>query len=244
MDRKIICKKLLLGCIFLLLLWIGGYFLTGCCLPRFGTLEYNIIIEPQKRETLNDVTIYFPFPSYKGNPVKGVLSDMNRWYNEYAKNKCPGVTLDLIKTNHGKMLRIQIPRLDRAFSLFSRTSFNYLAFDRTLPPDKYLLLPMEDEIEAPIDEGGYGGYPESPNKFFTYVYSEYEGGSGLILRNKYTINYAALWPSQVAGSGGGLTYIGLEELPKDHAPLLPLIINWQGWKRILGINFKWRYGDK
>ncbi len=67
----------------------------------------------------SNITIYLPFPHYKGKPDKKVLDwlkkniayETQRHYNEEFKQIASNVKLDLIETDYGKMVSLYIPKL-------------------------------------------------------------------------------------------------------------------------------------
>ncbi|MEW6680584.1 MAG: hypothetical protein AB1297_06200 [bacterium] len=100
---------------------IWGLLLIGCggCFFTFGPTEgppkefdtsYTIIVQS---DDAREITLYLPFPHYKGKPdmryLKWLREDLGykqKWYaSSFLKSK-----IDLIDTEYGKMLYIYIPK--------------------------------------------------------------------------------------------------------------------------------------
>lgn len=219
MNRKLL-KLCLIGCLSVLIFLI--LVLSVVFTYRKVSVEYVFNIKPKEGETLKEVTVYLPFPSYRGKPMRKIFDDVKKDY-EVIEKFSPGVKWELIDTKHGPMLKVYIPELNESFGVDSWTTLSGI-FLKTPPQDKFLLSPRENVIST--HKSSFGDY----RNFYTYIYSDYREGSGFILRIDYHILHKlSLLPSQ-AGSGSGGSCVGTRELPKEWR--YEIEINEKGWIKL------------
>jgi hypothetical protein len=99
--------------LFIVISLIFLYFLGVFHKP---VLEYQIFISlPENVSEMRDITIYLPFPYYRGFPIpyyKGKpIKKIAECFQIACKTKNAKCTL--IETKYGKLLKIQIPKLSR-----------------------------------------------------------------------------------------------------------------------------------
>ncbi len=128
--------------------------------------SYNIIVSS---DDASDITIYLPYPYYKGKPDKRYLQwlrenlDKNylkadaSWYRDEYKESwkvARNIKLDLIDTEYGKMLYIYIPKLSPAERIFGQVYFE--TSDRPLKTNPKTMfddykLTYEDKIKPEME---------------------------------------------------------------------------------------------
>ncbi|MDI6892745.1 MAG: hypothetical protein QMD08_07180 [Actinomycetota bacterium] len=211
---KILSKRA--GLIFVLMM--STLFLSGCV--RDVTLEYSIAIIPKEGEIPKNVTVYLPFPVKNGKPCKKIFTAMKELYQSQIADDFPDVTFELISTKYGKMLKIHIPALTRGIGVHGEATAINTVFNKVYPQDKYILSTMERKVE------------NGEKKSYVHIYSEFENGTGFILRSLYDVTYGD-WGFTQAG-GGGITLIGTDKEPPDYIYGQPysVEINRKGWIKL------------
>ncbi len=200
-------------------------------ITRHVTLDYSIGISPKEGETLRNVTVYVPFPVYKGRPIKGIYSNLKETYQKYMAGDFPDATAILVNTEHGKMLKIHIPKLDKPFGVGGGCELTDWTFEKTLPQYKYQFSTSEKET---VDD---------KTMQYVFINSDYEEGSRYLFSGKLDVNY---WEGSLAmflpiniehARGGWATLIGakFDDLPHDFdwgTPYYEIEINEKGWIRL------------
>ena len=201
----------------IVLLIMSTVFLSGCV--RNVTLRYSISIIPKEGETLENVTVYLPFPAYKNRSIQKIFNEIETDYKKYRKDEFPGAKFNLVSADYGKMLKVEIPKLHKGFPIYGRYALINTAFDRLYPQDKYVLSTMEQKVN------------NGEEKSYVHIYSDFEDGTGFILRSIYDVDYSD-WSLAQAG-GGGITLIGIDKVPEDYS-LQPysIEINQKGWLKL------------
>lgn len=173
-------RLVILTCIFLITF--------GCqsCIRRERTVmfDYSFGIGPKEGENPKNVMVYLPFPHHEGKPFTKILKALKKRYNEYERESIPGVTLDLVETKYGIMLKIHIPLLKVGFGIDVHSS---LRESISLPPPstRYLLNPRVNVRKVTYHQADQG--PIKGLMSDTYAFVSYQDGTGLSLGADYEV---------------------------------------------------------
>ncbi len=226
-----------LAALILILLCYAGLNYLFNPRERSVSLEYVVGIRPKRGEIPKNVTIYLPFPRYKGKPVEKVFEAMEHQHEKYLDEEPEGMNLELVETKYGKMLKVFIPTLERGWGGYADPldpkygpCFKESA---SLPPPstRYLLSPR---FEVTTNK-------EGDQISHTWIYLGYKEATGIVLRSQYIVKHRA--QSRIGGffgqhpaGGDFFAFIGSDKLPdwreQPYTMPVPLEINEKGWVKI------------
>lgn len=190
---------------------------------RVGQLKYYFVVKQKPSETLQDVTLYLPFPRDEDTPLEALVQ-ASRWSIGifYDEKEDPNVSLKTVDTKYGKMLKVRISKMDSetgSVSIHGECVYStLLPFGRA---DKdYPLMPM-------TQKGSNSSVP---------VYAEYEGGTGFYFWLVYSAesedHYLPVMPESQGSSiilGTGATVSGTNPSTFKNDSIW---INKQGWQKL------------
>ncbi len=154
------------------------------CIP-----DYQEKMKKEEEEEITDITIYFPFPHYKGKPHKKMMGwlrenfekDVKMYFKFMNSPDAPqsrkkvwketfsNIKLDLIDTKYGKMLKLYIPKLNiEALPLLQYTNDENTAVDL---PGRDIRLTEKDKETIHKDytlfsnEDGFSVIRDKVNKY-------------------------------------------------------------------------------
>lgn len=146
------------------IIFFTSVFTPGCGCERSNQLEYRVSLLPVEGETLSNVKLYLPFPHYKKKIPKTMLNAIEKDRREFRSEG----KYDVVHTPYGDMLKVQLTGLYRGGGGVSGT-YGFKSGIWYEVADDYPLAPV-------VKQG-------SNEK--TYVYADFEGGSGLYLHIRY-----------------------------------------------------------
>lgn len=213
----------------LLLFVLVGMFLARSCgfTIRSMTMEYIVGISPKEGETPKDVTVYLPFPIYKGKPASDVFDEIKKDFEEYDKKDFPGMTLKIERTQYGPMLKAYIPKLERGYGIGVRITKPISVFSRVSPTRNYTLEPrfaIGDPFEV-VD----GIHIWEVRKGYSKTFLDYKGGTGIIFGQKFEVSSTTHYFISLYSGATKRYIVGLDEFPKGEAKKIATEISKKGW---------------
>jgi len=179
---------------------------SGCGRKQHVSFRYDFAISPKKDQVLKDVTVYLPFPTKDGKPIREIYESLMRDYNKYWADDHPNARVSLENTEYGTMLKISIPEVDqRGFGLEGGYGFEEAYTEEKIAPH-YMLAPRKDVKRL----SHLIGYVAD-----TYVYADFKGGDELGLALEYDISILSppLFPLDYVPEDGYTAYLGFDEPP-------------------------------
>jgi len=215
---------------FSLLVLVGILLARSCGFTiRSMTMEYIVGISPKEGETLKDVTVYLPFPIYKGKPALIIFNEIKKDYEEYDKRDFPGMTLKIEKTQYGPMLKAYIPRLEKGYGIGVRITKPISVFSRVSPIRDYVLEP-QFEMGKPFEVAD-GMHIWKVRKGYSKIFLDYKEGTGIIFGQKFEVSSTTHYFISLYSGATKRYIVGLDELPKGEKTTAKISaeISKKGW---------------
>jgi len=194
-------------------------------------LEYIAGVAPKENETLENVTVYLPFPLYKGEPAIEIFEEIKRDFEEYDKRDFPGMTLKIADTKYGPMLKVYIPKLDKGYGIGAHLTKPISIFSRVEPTRDYVLESRFKMGESPEVVENDKIHDRHIKKGYSRIFLDYKGGTGIIFRQKFEVSSTThYFISLYAGAFKGYI-VGLDELPRGAktAFVISTEVSEKGW---------------
>lgn len=224
--------------VVLILLFVIPAICSGCFAPFYQrniSIDYIINIVPITGETPEDVTLIVPFPTESdGEPIEQVLSSVKESYEGTSfKTDVPGVTFSITETPYGKMLKIEIPKLNSAIGMggLPATNFNSWFDNRQLGKRFPLSGVKFDKTKKiltatkPITRYGRAHIGTAR------LYCDYKKATGIAVSQEYLVTYKEFAYPMIGGWGGSSTIIGTDDNPFVDVSLQPyqIMLTQPGW---------------
>ncbi|MEW6679859.1 MAG: hypothetical protein AB1297_02400 [bacterium] len=194
----------------------------------FMTYEWEIF-----SNDASNITLYLPFPYYKGKPDKKVLKwlrknlacEAQRHYNPEFREIISNINIDLVKTDYGKMLSLYIPKLSSKIEPNISFRIGYggmfgqeIAIDKKKIIYDYKLNPCSRETKETSTATTEGDS-------IMPIYASFEGGTITIKSNFYIWTpseeddfvslYYAISPFEIEKSKSGWHWFPVRKETKD-----------------------------
>ena len=215
----------------LLVILLGIVCFRMCGYELRGTnIEYIVNIYPKEGEELKNVTVYLPFPMYKGKAAGEVFEGIKNEYVEFRLDKFSGVKFNITETTDGPMLKVEIPELKNGFGATPDIHKTLSIFSSEDPGKEYVLSPVFEltEPQKRVKESGHTNIIRTGK---TKLFIDYEGGTGIIFGLRYEVRTRShLWISLYSASDA-MYLVGIDDVPDRDIGFGPyrLEINEKGW---------------
>jgi len=209
----------LLGAALLILLLLTA----GCGRKQHVSIYYSFAISPKKGEVLKDVTVYLPFPTRDGEPLMEVYESLMRDYKRYRVKDYPDAKVSLAETEHGTMLKVQVPEIDkRGYGLEGGYGFKEPFTKGSVAP-RFTMIPRLNQRKLKGYKTGY--------LCDSYVYAEFNNAEEMGLALKYRINRQSpsLLPLDYVPDDNYYAYLGWDSVPEKG---LVKYFPGNGWQKV------------
>jgi len=218
----------------LLVILLGIICFKMCnCELRGTTIEYTVNIYPKEGEELKNVTVYLPFPVYKGKIANEIFEGIKNEYDEFRLDKFSGVKVDIVKTSNGPMLKVEIPELKNGFGATPNIHKTLSIFSSEDPGKEYVLSPIFDLTE-PQKRVKENGYTNNIRTGKTKLFIDYEGGTGIIFGLRYEVRTRSHFWISLYSASDTMYLVGIDDVPDRDIGFGPyrLEINEKGWMEV------------
>jgi len=218
--------------LFVILLGIICFRMCGCEF-RGTTIQYIVNIYPKEGEELKNVTVYLPFPVYKGKVADEVFEKIKNEYDIYRSDDVPDVKFDAIETNDGQMLKVEIPELKNGFGMSPKIHKTLSIFSSEDPGKEYTLSPIFD-LKEPKKRVKESGYTNNIGTGKTKLFIDYEGGTGIIFGLRYEVRTRSHFWISLYSASDAMYLVGIDDVPDRDIGFGPyrLEINEKGWMEV------------
>lgn len=193
----------------------------GPTVGRIREIGFYLVVAPKENEEVKNVTLYVPFPREDSNLMPGLLKAVKEDYANSVRisgqQNVPDVRISSVKTKHGTMLKLVIPRLWNEVVLDADYRWASVPIGR--PDQEYPLKPLNKND-------------------YTYVYSTKDGSGGLYLKLSYGADYKDYFPILAfheVGAGGTIWRLaGPAKWSAEHKSYLndQVAIEETGWTEV------------
>lgn len=224
-------KKRCLVALFLVLLFIAGYVLTGCGRVQYVNPAYNFAIAAKKGEVLKNVTLYLPFPTDKdGKPLMEIYKSLVKDHKNDASKRFPNSAISLINTKHGPMLKVTVPEISdySSFVLSGGYSFEE-PFSKESNGPRFPINPRLNPRKPGKNEPEY--------LFDSYIYTKFDNANELELSLEYKVGEQSpsLLPLDYVPEDNYYVHLGLDHIPQESYGNFKLYKS-AGWQKVLAID--------
>lgn len=208
----------------ILLLLIALVFVNGCGKKQHVSFTYSFAISPKKGEVLKNVTIYLPFPTKNGKPMMEIYRSLERHYEKYHLDDTPGLTLSMIDTKYGPMLKVQVAKLSQGVGL--NGGYSLEGSSQTIMETKHNSLnPRANIHKLTLDR--------SEHQYDSRIFAEFENAKsfGLSLNYRITVLSPSLLPIDYVPEDKYEVFLGWEKPPEQQGSLVKYF-DKKGWIKV------------